>query len=241
MVLNVLGSSSKGNCYLLEASDGILIIEAGIPAVEIKKAIGYQIDKVVGCVVSHQHGDHSKFVKDILSCGIKVLALEDVFSSHGITNMAFCKAIEPMHGYRIGRFNIYTIPVAHDVPCLGFVIEHEEMGRMLFVTDTMMLEYVIPKLDHIMLEANYCDRILQENIDKGIVPVTMRERLLHSHMELQTAKDIIKANDITNVKEIILVHLSDNNSDEGFFKQEMEKASGKPVYIASKGLELNLW
>ena len=41
MVLNVIGSSSKGNCYLLEASDGILIIEAGIPAVEIKKAIGY--------------------------------------------------------------------------------------------------------------------------------------------------------------------------------------------------------
>ena len=92
-----------------------------------------------------------------------------------------------------------------------------------------------------MLEANYCDKILQENIDKGIVPVTMRERLLHSHMELQTAKDIIRANDISNVKEIILVHLSDNNSDEEFFKTEIAKASGKPVYIARKGLELNLW
>ena len=92
-----------------------------------------------------------------------------------------------------------------------------------------------------MLEANYCDRILQENIDNGIVPVTMRDRLLHSHMELNTAKDIIKANDISKVKEIILVHLSDNNSCEEFFRTEMAKASGKPVYIAKKGLELNLW
>ena len=83
--------------------------------------------------------------------------------------------------------------------------------------------------------------INKENIDKGIVPVSMRERLLHSHMELQTAKDIIRANDISNVKEIILVHLSDNNSSEEFFRTEMAKVSGKPVDIARKGLELNLW
>lgn len=38
MVLKCLGSSSSGNCYLLEASDGVLIIECGIPALDIKKS-----------------------------------------------------------------------------------------------------------------------------------------------------------------------------------------------------------
>lgn len=241
MVLKVLGSSSKGNCYLLEASDGVLIIEAGIPAIEIKKALHFKINNVIGCLISHQHRDHSKFLKDVISSGIKVLALEDVFGSHKISNRSFCKTIEPMHGYKVGGFKIFALPVAHDVPCLGFIVEHQEMGKMLFITDTMMLEYIVPKLDHIMIEVNYCDKILQENIDAGIVPVSMRDRLLHSHMEMQTAKDIIKANDLSNVKELILLHLSDNNSNSELFKAEMEKVSGKPVYIAKNGLELNLW
>lgn len=241
MVLKVLGSSSKGNCYILEASDGVLIIEAGIPAIDVKKALHFKINNVLGCIISHQHRDHSKFLKDIISSGIKVLALEDVFVSHNLSNHSFCKTIEPMHGYKIGSFKIFAIPVSHDVPCLGFIVEHQEMGKMLFITDTMMLEYVIPKIDHIMIEVNYCDKILQENIDAGVVPVSMRDRLLHSHMELQTAKDIIKANDLSNVKELILLHLSDNNSNSELFKAEMEKVSGKPVYIAKNGLELNLW
>ena len=241
MVLKVLGSSSKGNCYILEASDGVLIIEAGIPAIDVKKALHFKINNILGCIISHQHRDHSKFLKDIISSGIKVLALEDVFVSHNISNHSFCKTIEPMHGYKIGSFKIFAIPVSHDVPCLGFIVEHQEMGKMLFITDTMMLEYVMPKLDHIMIEVNYCDKILQENIDAGIVPVSMRDRLLHSHMELQTAKDIIRANDLSEVKELILLHLSDNNSHSELVKEEMERVSGKPVYIAKNGLELNLW
>lgn len=241
MVLKVLGSSSKGNCYLLEASDGVLIIEAGISAVEIKKALGFELSKVLGCVISHQHRDHSKFLKEVLSCGIRVLALEDVFSSHHLQNRSFCKTIEPKHGYKVGGFKIFTLPVVHDVPCLGFIIEHQEMGKLLFITDTMMLEYLVPKLDHVMLEVNYCDKILQENIDAGIVPVSMRDRLLHSHMELQTAKGIIRSNDLSETKEVILLHLSDNNSDAELFANEICKVAGKPVYVAERGLELNLW
>lgn len=240
MVLKVLGSSSKGNCYLLEASDGVLIIEAGIPAVEMKKALGFELNKVLGCVISHRHRDHSKFLKEVLSCGIKVLALEDVFTSHNLANYPFCKHIEPMHGYKAGGFKIFTIPVVHDVPCLGFIIGHREMGKLLFVTDTMMLEYLVPKIDHVMLEVNYCDKILQENIDAGIVPVSMRDRLMHSHMELQTAKDILRSNDLSDTKEVILLHLSENNSNEELFAEEICRVAGKPVYVAKRGLELNL-
>lgn len=241
MVLKVLGSSSKGNCYLLEASDGVLVIEAGIPATEVKKALGFDLLKVAGCLVSHRHGDHSRFLKDVLTLGVRVLALEDVFASHGLSGSPFCKPIEPLRGYRLGGFKVFALPVAHDVPCLGFIVDHREMGRLLFVTDTMMLEYTVPQLDHVMLEVNYCDRILQANIDAGIVPASMRDRLMRSHMELLTAKDIVRANDLSRVKELVLLHLSDNNSHAALFREEMEKVSGKPVYVARRGLEVNLW
>ncbi len=240
MVLKCLGTGSSGNCYLLEASNGVLIIEAGISIIELKKALKFQLKQVIGCIISHEHRDHSRCLKDIIGCGIRVLALPEVFDSHNLSNRVFCKSVEPMHGYKVGSFKVFTLPVAHDVPCVGFVIEHEEMGKLLFVTDTMMLEYRIPGLNHIMLEANYADDILQYNIDNGIVPSVMRDRLLHSHMELETAKGIIAANDMTNVNEVVLIHLSGNNSDSERFSREISAISGKPTYIATAGMSYNI-
>ncbi len=240
MKLRCLGSGSSGNCYLLEASDGILIIEAGICPQEIKKALRFNLRGVQGCLISHSHQDHSKYLRDILGAGIRVLALKDVFDAHEIRNRVFCKEIQPKHGYIVGGFKVYALSVAHDVPCLGFVIEHREMGKLLFVTDTMMLEYRIPKLNHIMIEANYSDDILDYNIENGITPAGMRDRLLHSHMELETVKDILRVNDLSGVNEIILIHLSGNNSNPELFRKEIGGISGKPTHVARRGFEINL-
>ena len=145
-----------------------------------------------------------------------------------------------MRGYVIGGFRILVLEVAHDVPCVGFIIEHVEMGKLLFVTDTMMLEWQLPPLDHIMLECNYSDATLQRNIDSGLVPAVMRERLMRSHMELKTAKGVLTESDITQVKEIVLIHLSGNNSNAELFKSEIGKATGKPVYVAERGFVMDL-
>lgn len=240
MRMTCLGSGSSGNCYIFEASDGVLMLEAGVSFNEVKKALRFNISGIVGCLVTHEHKDHSKSLKDVIGCGIRVLALDEVFQSQGIANRYFCKSIEPMHGYKVGGFKVFAFPVAHDVPCVGFVIEHEEMGKLLFVTDTMMLEYRVPSLNHIMLEVNYADDILQYNIDHGIVPFAMRDRLLHSHMELETAKGIIRANDMADVNEVILIHLSGNNSDAGRFEREISEVSGKPTYTATAGMTIDL-
>lgn len=56
MLLKCVSSSSKGNSYVLESDNEILLLEAGIKLLEVKKAIGFQVSKVVGCIVSHEHG-----------------------------------------------------------------------------------------------------------------------------------------------------------------------------------------
>lgn len=240
MRLNVLGSDSNGNCYILQTDKEALIIEAGVRFSEVKKVLKWQLSKVVGAVISHEHNDHAKYVRDFVSNGITVLALPSVFKAKGINSLSFRKDIEPMHGYIVGGFKVFAIPVCHDVPCLGFIIEHEDMGRMLFVTDTMMLEYRVPGLNHILLEANYAEDILDAKIEAGSVPVSMKPRLIHSHMEIETAKGILRANDLSGVNEIVLIHLSNGNSDERRFIREVQEVSGKPVYAAVAGLELNL-
>lgn len=240
MILKCLGSSSKGNCYILEAQDEVLIIEMGIPMIEVKKALDWNLSKVVGALCTHRHGDHSKFLPDFIKCGIRVLALKDVFDSKNLRTRCFCKEIEASHGYKIGKFKVFAMNVCHDVPCLGFIIEHPEMGKLVFITDTMMIEYKLPKMNHIMIESNYSDEILEDNIQNGLVLPSMRERLLKSHMEIETTKGVLLANDLSDINEVILLHLSAGNSNAEQFCSEIEKIAGKAVYVAKNGLQLNL-
>lgn len=55
MKINVLGSSSKGNCYLLEEGNEIIILEAGISLFEVKKILNFNISKIRGVCISHEH------------------------------------------------------------------------------------------------------------------------------------------------------------------------------------------
>lgn len=56
MFLRVINSGSSGNGYILESENEALIIECGCKLIDIKKALNFNISKVVGCLVSHEHG-----------------------------------------------------------------------------------------------------------------------------------------------------------------------------------------
>lgn len=239
MVLKVLGSSSQGNCYILENKNEALIIEAGVRFIEVKKALGFDIRKVSGCLITHQHNDHAKYIKAMVESGFPTLALEEVWTAKGVTgSRAYC--IERGKGYRFGRFKVLPFDACHDVPCVGYLIDHPETGRIMFLTDSCMCEYVFPGLNQVMIECNYSDAKLVEAINAGRTLPSQRERLMASHMELNTCKGFLCANDLTNVANIVLLHLSDNNSDEKNFVSEIERQTGKVVYAAHTGLEIEL-
>lgn len=239
MVLKVLGSSSQGNCYILENKNEALIIEAGVRFIEVKKALGFDIRKVSGCLITHQHNDHAKYIKAMVESGFPTLALEEVWTAKGVTgSRAYC--IERGKGYRFGRFKVLPFDACHDVPCVGYLIDHPETGRIMFLTDSCMCEYVFPGLNQVMIECNYSDAKLVEAINAGRTLPSQRERLMTSHMELNTCKGFLCANDLTNVANIVLLHLSDNNSDEKNFVSEVERQTGKVVYAAHTGLEIEL-
>lgn len=240
MKLTVLGSNSLGNSYILETSNEVLLLEAGIKLAEVKKALKFDMTRIVGGLVSHQHNDHAGYIREYMNAGITTLALEDVFNSKGISSFAsFRKVIIPGKGYKVGNFRVYAFSVSHDVPCVGFVIDHPESGKILFLTDTMTCEYAFDGLHHIMIEANYADDILDANIASGKVPVSMRPRLLATHMELESTKRILINQDLTRVRNIILIHLSDGNSHEARFVDEVKTITGKPVVAANRGTSVN--
>lgn len=239
MELKVLGSNSQGNCYLLVGRDEVLIIEAGIKFSEVKKALNYNISNIVGCLISHEHNDHAGHYIDYLGFGFPILSPEAVYQNKGKAVMPpFAKIVQPGKGYRVGNFKIIPFDVQHDVPALGYQVDHPDMGRLVFLTDTFYCEYTFDNVNYWLIEANYADDILDRNIVDGRMPPSMRSRLLKSHMELETTKGILSANDLSKTHDVVLIHLSDGNSDESRFVREIAGLTGKPVVAAKKGVEL---
>jgi phosphoribosyl 1,2-cyclic phosphodiesterase len=240
MKLRVLGSSSKGNCYLLRAWNQVLIIEAGVKLYEVKKALSFRTDNIVGCLISHSHNDHAGYIKEYSDAGITVLTSEHVLEAKELSKYNNrVKVIYPEHGYRLGEFMIIPFEVQHDVPCLGFMIYHPECGNFMFITDTYMCEYTFSNLSHVIIECNYSDQILEHNIIyKGLNPV-IRPRLLYSHMELENCKNILRGLNLSQVINIVLIHLSDGNSNEEQFVKEISEEFLKTTIAARKDIEID--
>lgn len=239
MKLKVLGSSSSGNSYILDNGNEALIVEAGVNPLDVKKALDWNIRKVVGCLITHQHNDHSRYIKYMIDSGFYVLALPEVFTAK-CTGGSRAMQVQMGKGYKFGGFQVIPFPACHDVPCVGYVITHPSMGRLMFLTDSFMCEYTFTGINHMLIECNYSDAKLIDSINAGRTLSTQRERLMTSHMELSTCKETLKSNDLSKVDEIILIHLSKDNGDAHLFVEEVEKATGKPVYAANKGMEIEL-
>nr|DAL02837.1 MAG TPA: RNaseZ [Caudoviricetes sp.] len=244
MKLHVLGSSSNGNGYIMQSSTGeSLIIECGLPLIEVKKSLAWRLSGVAAAVVSHHHCDHAGRVREYSRAGIRIVAPYEVIERN--QPLPFSRIIEPNRGYVIGKFRVRTLPMTHAnndgtaCECFGYIIEHPEMGRTLFATDTVALPCPIRGLHHVMIEANYDDEILDRNIADGIVAGNERARLQLSHMEIGTVERMMQKIDMTDVVDVLLLHLSSRNADAASFVRRIAGTTGKPCQIARPGMVIN--
>lgn len=239
MKLKVIGTGSTGNAYLLDTGQEALLIECGVSIKDIKKALDFNLSKVSGCIVSHCHGDHAKSIKDVIGAGINVYASHDTIMEKNVSGAPRAKRIEPLQAFKVGSFKILPFSVKHDVPCLGFLIEHKECGKVLFLTDTYYCEYTFAGLNNIIIEANYCKNIIDKRFGADSGKEFLRNRILKSHFSIQNCKDMLAANDLSKVNNIVLIHLSDGNSNEAQFYNEVYEQTGKNVTVASNGTLIN--
>jgi phosphoribosyl 1,2-cyclic phosphodiesterase len=80
--------------------------------------------------------------------------------------------------------------------------------------------------------------ILEENTQNGRVSATQRNRTLQSHMSYETCLETLSANDLSKVNNIVLIHLSNDNSNENDFCAGIQKATGKTTIAAMQGMIL---
>lgn len=230
--IQIIGSSSKGNAYLISDGHTPILLECGVNFRLIQKATGFKTSSLAGCLITHEHKDHCASIKDVLRAGIDCYMSPGTAESIGFEHHRV-KTVQSKKPFKLGTWTILPFDVQHDVSePYGYLLANKNGDKLLFATDTYYIKYKFKGLTHIMVECNYSLEILNENIESGRVPKIMKRRLLRSHFSLENVKDFLKANDLSNVKEIYLLHLSDNNSDEKLFKEEIQAITGKPVYIA---------
>ena len=146
------------------------------------------------------------------------------------------KILQAKKKYKIGSFIVMPLEVEHSVPNFAYIIEHEEIGKLIFCTDAVRFPYKIKGTNHLLIEANYGEDIIIDHLCDNEVIRSMNE----NHMEIKETIKAIRNNISYGLNNIILCHLSDGQSDERMFKKMVFDGFGIMPYVADKGLEITI-
>lgn len=224
--IKILATGSKGNCYVIEDGGKRIMIDPGIPIKEIRKKCDFNLSSIDLCLVSHEHKDHCKAVKDIMRIGVTV-GLSAGTLKHLSPNGSLYVLMEDGVVWTTGNWKILPFQTEHDAEePLGFLIQTPSGKKIMYATDTYFIRYQFKGVTHFMIECNYSEDMLEKNED---LPERVKSRIRSSHFELENVKEFFKSQDLSKTEKIYLIHLSDDNSDQAEFIRQIRKVTGKIV------------
>ena len=229
--IKTLATGSKGNCYWITDGSTPLLLECGISFKQIQQGVNFETSSLGGVLVTHEHKDHCKGVESVLNRGLDVYMSQGTKEALQLDNHRI-KIVKSKEQFRIGTWTILPFDVQHDVnEPLGFLLQSDNGSKLLFATDTYYIKYKFSGLTHLMIECNYDQQTLDENVDSGRVHPVMKKRVMRSHFSLENLLEFFKANDLSKVEEIHLLHLSDGNSNMERIFKAVARATGKMIFI----------
>ena len=234
MIAKCIGTGSSGNCYILKDNDGkMLLLDCGIPIKDIKIGVDFKVSDIVGCLVTHNHQDHSKSVKDLRCMGINVATPYESEPK----NMNFGNFL--VRYFRLddneGHF-VHSNGDGSECPIYGYLIVHDkEPVKILYVTDAQYCKWRFKGITNMILGVDYVDDlVLDDNKAKQL-------HIYSGHMNIDTACEFIKATDREHtLNSVIIGHMSDTASDRGIFTERLSKATYANIYFAEKGKVIEL-
>lgn len=233
MDIKVLASGSKGNAYIVSDGKTSLLLECGLPYRKLQQKSHYSLSKIDACLLTHEHKDHSAAVKDVLKSGLDVYTSKGTaealnLRSHRLHTVHFQDNKEVAPFYGIGSFQVRAFKAEHDAaePIMFIIHSVKTNETLLFATDTAFIRYKFNALTHLMIEANY----LYDQMD--INEYALNTRIMRSHMSLPAVEKYLKSIDTSKLKQVWLLHLSDERADEAAIKKRVQELTGAEVYIA---------
>ncbi|WP_196593381.1 MBL fold metallo-hydrolase [Pectinatus sottacetonis] len=218
MQVSVLASGSKGNAIFVEMFGTRLLIDAGISARRINKALlelDEDIKNIDGVIITHEHRDHIT--------GLPTLCKKynlPVYSRLGTFKAMFCldklpeKCINPISdNFIIKDLAIEAFNISHDAADpVGYSIKSHNK-KCTIATDlgfvTSNVQEAIDNSNVLVLEANHDPQMLQA----GVYPLALKKRIMSNKGHLSN-NDAAWA--LVRMKKqhphIFLAHMSEENN-----------------------------
>ena len=233
-----LASGSAGNSYAVDDGETVLLLEAGLPARRMLSGYLNLLPRVAGCLITHEHGDHAKGAGELAERGTDLYMTSGTFREiegrfGKMDHPYWVHLVKTGEQFHLASWIFLPFETRHDAaePCGYLLYSRAAREKLLFATDTYYIPNTFRGLNIVMVECNYSLPLLKENIRAGKVPESMEPRLLRSHFSLGNVLDFLRANDMSAVRHIYLIHVSRNNGDPELFRREVERAAGKPVTV----------
>lgn len=219
------GSGSSGNCSYIGDSNGGFLIDAGVDyrnVVEELKRNGIDIETVKGVCLTHDHGDHVRYVYSLVRkyrhiavyCTPKTL--NGIMRRHSMSRRLrdYHTPIYREFPFKVGNFTLTAFEVSHDgTDNSGFFIEHGN-HRFAVATDlgciTPRVDFYMRQADYIMLESNYDAEMLRN----GSYPEYLKCRIFadNGHLDNVVAAGFLSEIYTPQLKYVFLCHLSNDNN-----------------------------
>lgn len=216
ITLYMLGSGSRGNCCAVECGDMALLIDAGFSAREVERragAVGFDLSRIAGIVLTHEHGDHS--------CGAARLARQlgvPVLTAPGTWQRLVARMKGAAHlplglcaRVELGPFTIDACPTSHDAADPLAVVVRDSDGTSIGVAydlgrPTTAVRYLLRDLSAIVLEANHDELQLRTSE----YPAVVQRRIAGSagHLSNRAAGQLLAELYHPGLSVIVLAHLS---------------------------------
>ena len=180
-------------------------------------------------------GDHCKYLQDVLETNIPIYTNDETVEAVEVIYGELLHGVPEKKPFMLGNFKITPFYVPHDnTPCFAYQIYHEEIGKLLFLTDLEYCKYRFKDVSQILVEANYSKDIINQDNPNF-------EHVARGHMELNTTLGFLNTNANPSLMNVVLLHLSDSNSNSEYFSQKVKEiVPSANVYVADKGMEIEL-
>lgn len=232
MKIKTLATGSTGNAYLVDDGCTVLLLECGIPLRELMRRSKYSLSCVSACLITHEHGDHARAVKQLIGLGIPIWCSKGTATALKIDGEPVVHSeMRAGHVVQIGTMAIMPIAVEHDAAePLGWLIYSEASSqRLVFLTDTRIADVSLPAVHHIMVECNHMglDSMGQTNAYHA-------DRVVRNHMSLDDCIRFLLRQDLSQVQDIRLIHISNSHGDPMAMRNAVAAATGRQVIIAGQ-------
>nr|WP_320132973.1 MBL fold metallo-hydrolase [uncultured Holophaga sp.] len=247
-----LASGSKGNCHALASQDSILLIDAGISFLQIRKRLEYlglDLGQVGAVAITHEHSDHIAALPMILKRTRWTLmstpaTLEAILATQDMELPP--ERFIPLHPGRAldwQGWSILPFSIPHDAADpVGFRVERDGQAAGV-VTDlghpTALVADHCSGLDHLTLEANHDVRMLRE----GSYPPQLKSRILSrvGHLSNEAAAELLDRVWSPRLVSVVLAHLSEQNNLPDlarFAAGQVLRGRSTELAVASQGTPL---